>query len=113
MDDPTDPRLADCRADDPALRRRVEPATGVFIAEGGKIIRRAVDEGYVLGHYLAERWVAGLQDVVEGNPTLPVYVASTEVLRYVTGYHVHRGALAAVARPTLLSVSQLARLPGA
>ena len=89
VDDPTDPRLADyVGLIDPALRRRVEPATGVFIAEGGKIIRRAVDEGYVLRSLLlAERWVAGLQDVVEGNPTLPVYVASTEVLRYVTGYH--------------------------
>ena len=111
VDDPTDPRLADyVGLTDPALRRRVEPATGVFIAEGDKIIRRAVDEGYApRSLLLAERWVAGLQDVVEGNPTLPVYVASTEVLRCVTGYLVHRGALAAVARPTLLSVSQLAR----
>ena len=110
VDDPTDPRLADyVGLTDPALRRRVEPATRVFIAEGEKIIRRAVDEGYALGSLLlAERWVAGLQDVVESNPTLAVYVASTDVLRRVTGYHVHRGALAAVARPTLLSVSQLA-----
>lgn len=94
---------------DPALRRRVEPATGVFIAEGEKIIRRAVDEGYALHSLLlADRWLGGLQDVVESNPTLPVFVASADVLRSVTGYHVHRGALAAVARPALLSVSQLA-----
>jgi tRNA G18 (ribose-2'-O)-methylase SpoU len=108
--DAADPRLADYVAlTDPALRRRVEPATGVFIAEGEKIIRRAVDHGYELRSLLlAERWLPGLHDVVERNPALPVFVASTDVLRRVTGYHVHRGALAAVARPALLSLAQLA-----
>jgi tRNA G18 (ribose-2'-O)-methylase SpoU len=111
VDDPADTRLADYVAlTDPALRRRVEPATGVFIAEGEKVIRRAVGEGYQLRSVLlAERWVPSLQDVIQSNPGLPVLVASTDLLRQVTGFHVHRGALAAVNRPTVLSVSDLAR----
>jgi tRNA G18 (ribose-2'-O)-methylase SpoU len=110
VDDPADARLTDYVAlTDPALRRRVEPVTGVFIAEGEKVIRRAVQEGYALRSLLlAERWVQGLQDVIDSRQGLPVLVASTELLRQVTGFHVHRGALAAVARPAVLSVSDLA-----
>jgi tRNA G18 (ribose-2'-O)-methylase SpoU len=111
VDDPTDARLADYVAlTDPALRRRVEPETRVFIAEGEKVIRRAVGEGYGLRSLLlAERWVPGLRDVIDGHPDVPVLVASADLLRTVTGFHVHRGALAAVDRPDLLSVSDVAR----
>jgi tRNA G18 (ribose-2'-O)-methylase SpoU len=111
VDDATDSRLADYVAlTDPALRRRVEPAAGVFIAEGEKVIRRAVAEGYVLRSLLlAERWVPGLEDVIETfEPDLPVLVASNELLRQVTGFHVHRGALAAVERRAPIPLSVLA-----
>jgi tRNA G18 (ribose-2'-O)-methylase SpoU len=109
VDDAGDARLADYIAlTDPALRRRVEPAMGVFIAEGELVIRRAVREGYVLRSLLlSERWVQGLQDIIErADATLPVLVASSDLLRRVTGFHVHRGALAAVERrpPTPVSV---------
>lgn len=111
VDDPADARLADYLAlTDPALRRRVEPTTGVFIAEGEKVIRRAVDEGYELRSLLlAERWVQGLQDVIERHPGRPVLVASADLLRQVTGFHVHRGALAAVERRAVLPVGDLIR----
>ena len=44
-----DPRLADYRSlTDVALRRKVEPEHGLFIAEGEKVVRRAVAAGYEL-----------------------------------------------------------------
>lgn len=47
VDDPGDPRLADYTAlTDVALRRRREPAEGLFMAEGEKVIRRALRAGY-------------------------------------------------------------------
>ncbi len=112
VDDPSDARLVDyVGLTDPVLRRRVEPAAGMFIAEGDKVIRRAVEERYVLRSLLlAERWLPSLTDVIDAaDPRLPVMVASSDLLRQVTGFHVHRGALAAVQRRPLLPVAQLAR----
>lgn len=80
------------------LRRRREPAEGLFIAEGEKVIRRAVAAGYPVRSLLLEdKWLPALQDVVAGLD-VPVYLASQETLQAVTGYVVHRGALAAMSR---------------
>ena len=46
--DVADRRLDDYRhLTDVALRRRLEPANGLFIAEGEVVVRRAVQAGYV------------------------------------------------------------------
>src|SRR5215475_13872782 len=46
VDDPNDPRLADyARLTDVRLRSSMEPARGLFVAEGDKVIRRALDAG--------------------------------------------------------------------
>ena len=60
--DPNDPRLADyVRLRDATLRRSIEAAGGLFIAEGEKVIRRAVEAGYRPRSFLlAERWLSGL-----------------------------------------------------
>lgn len=104
---PADPRLADFVAlTDVELRRRTEPAAGLFIAEGEKVIRRAVDAGYrVRSLLLEERWLPSLRDLAGGAET-PVYVASRDLLGAVTGYDVHRGALAAMDRRPLPTVAQ-------
>jgi tRNA G18 (ribose-2'-O)-methylase SpoU len=89
------------------LRRVKEPAEGMFIAEGAKVIRRALDAGYPLrALLLEEKWLAGLADVVE-TVQAPVFVATRELLDATTGYAVHRGALAAMSRLPLPSVSEL------
>ncbi|MDQ1628578.1 MAG: hypothetical protein QOI54_2322 [Actinomycetota bacterium] len=110
VDDPHDPRLSDyVGLTDVALRRRTEPALGLFMAEGEKVIRRAVDAGYRLRSVLLEaRWVAALRDVLDGSDA-PVYVASPALLEGVTGYPVHRGALAAMDRRALPSVADVLR----
>ena len=90
---------------DVELRSRTEPADGLFVAEGAKVIRRAVAAGLppFARSCSAPRWRAGLADVVE--PTgAPAYVADETLLEAVTGYAVHRGALASCARRPLPSV---------
>lgn len=109
VDDPGDERLADyLRLTDAALRSRTEPAQGLFIAESEKVIRRAVAAGYPVRSLLtAPRWVQPLSDLL-GQIDVPVYVAGPEVLAAVTGFQVHRGALAAMTRLPLPSPAELA-----
>jgi tRNA G18 (ribose-2'-O)-methylase SpoU len=106
--DAADPRLVDYRdLTDVALRKLVEPQRGLFIAEGEKVIRRAVDAGYRPRSLLmAERWLQPLADVMSATDA-PVYTADEAVLASVTGYRVHRGALAAMHRRPLPLVSEV------
>ena len=107
-----DPRLADYRAlTDVALRRRTEPELGIFIAEGEIVIRRALQAGYPMRSALmTQRWLPSMADVV-GTTDAPLFVGSDELLEQVTGFHVHRGALAAMGRLPLPDVAAL--LPAA
>jgi tRNA G18 (ribose-2'-O)-methylase SpoU len=108
VDDPTDPRLGDYRdLTDVELRRRREPADGLFMAEGEKVIRRALAAGYHLRSLLLEdKWLQALGDVMDAFEG-PVYVGTRPVLAELTGYDVHRGALAAVDRRPLPSVGEV------
>ncbi|MDB1088960.1 RNA methyltransferase [Streptomyces sp. ACA25] len=100
--DPADPRLADYTAlTDVALRRRREPAEGLFMAEGEKVIRRALAAGYPMrSMLLTPKWARAMEEITEGS-SAPVYLVSPETAEQVTGFHVHRGALAAMARKPL------------
>lgn len=103
VDDPEDPRLADyVRLRDMQLRKHLESAEGLFIAEGEKVVRRAVEAGYrVRSLLLAPRWLAGLKDVLESAGDVPCYVMSEAATERLTGFHVHRGALASLHRRPL------------
>ena len=86
---------------DVALRKVREPAEGIFIAESSKIIRRAVAAGYQPRSFLmSTKWFADLADVLAAT-SAPIHVAAPEVLEDLTGFHLHRGALAAMARSPL------------
>nr|WP_240969173.1 RNA methyltransferase [Streptomyces sp. HNM0575] len=86
---------------DVELRRRREPAEGLFIAEGEKVIRRAAQAGYRMrSMLLSEKWVPVMRDVLDESPA-PAYVVSPSLAEQVTGYHVHRGALASMERRPL------------
>ncbi|MCO6007047.1 RNA methyltransferase [Actinoallomurus purpureus] len=102
--DPADPRLADyTRLRDVNLRKSLEAEHGLFMAEGEKVIRRAVATGHPVRSLLtARRWVESLSDVVGDAP---VYVADDDVVEAVTGFAVHRGALASMERLPLPSVA--------
>lgn len=105
---PDNVRLADYRdLRDVSLRRHLEAEHGLFLAEGEKVVRRAVTAGYPVRSFLmAERWLDGLADVL-ATTEAPCYVVSEELAEQVTGFHVHRGALASLERTPLPSVAEV------
>lgn len=93
---------------DVQLRTQSEPENGIFIAEGETVIRRAFAAGYALRAVMAEpRWNEQLGDLIAEADHVPVISASPEALTSITGYHVHRGALAAFARRPLTTAAEL------
>ncbi len=97
--DPGDSRLADYRdLRDVQLRKHLESENGLFIAEGEKVVRRAVASGFTPRSFLmAERWLEGLAGELAATDA-PCYVVSEAIAEQVTGFHVHRGALASMQR---------------
>lgn len=112
--DPADERLADyVRLREVSLRLSLESEQGLFIAEGEKVIRRAILAGYPARSFLlARRWIDSLADVLATSDA-PCYVMTEALAEQVTGFHVHRGALASLQRqqrwtmPGLLSAERL------
>lgn len=109
IDDPRDPRLGDyVDLRDASLRRSLEAEHGLFIAEGEKVVRRAVESGHAVRSFLmAPKWLDGLSDVLEAAGDVPCYVVSERVAESVTGFHVHRGALASLHRRALPAVGDV------
>jgi len=108
LDDPADPRLADYRdLRDVELRRHLEATHGLFLAEGEKVVRRAVAAGFSPRSFLmAPRWLDGLAGELAASD-VPCYVLPEPLIEEVTGFHVHRGALASLERRPLPSVSSV------
>ena len=102
--EPADPRLGDYTGlRESTLRRR----GSAFIAEGELVVRRAAEAGYVPRSFLlAPRWVDALRDVWS-RFEVPVYVADAGVVESLTGFHVHRGALAAYEREERYDMASL------
>ena len=97
------------------LRNRLEPSKGLFIAESPKVIDRALAAGREpISLLVEESWIDGMSgmfDVIEKRwgDDIPVYAASPEQLKRLTGYRLHRGALAAMKRWSLPSVEEVCR----
>ncbi len=71
------------------------------MAEGAKVILRALAAGHRPRVVLAERkWLPALAEPLAGTGA-QVLMAEPAVLRAITGYRVHRGALASFGRPVL------------
>lgn len=104
-----DERLADyVRLRESSLRRHLEAEEGLFIAEGAKVIRRALAAGYRPRSFLlAERWLPDLADQLEAWPDVPVFLVTEALAEAVTGFHVHRGALASLHREQRYAVEDL------
>jgi tRNA G18 (ribose-2'-O)-methylase SpoU len=94
-----DPRVADYRnLTDVGWRQQMEPEQGFFLAEGEKVVRRAVSAGYLpRSALMTRRWLPGLTEVLAPFD-IDVLVADEATLREVVGFRLHRGALAAFAR---------------
>ncbi|MDO4243051.1 MAG: RNA methyltransferase [Actinomyces sp.] len=118
LEDAGDPRLADYMGlTDVALRRRLETERGLYMAESTKVIARAVAAGHAPRSFLmAERHLEQMRPVIEAargcqgrgdGGQVPVFLAPESLLEDVTGFHLHRGALAAMHRPALAGVGSL------
>ena len=103
-----DPRVHDFTSlTDVDLRKVREPAEGLFLAEGEKVIRRAFAAGYTpRAALMTDRWVESIHDVLQESDCA-TYVADESTLETITGYHVHRGALMSFERKQLPSVAQI------
>lgn len=106
--DVDDPRLAAfTHLTDMQLRLRMEPAAGIFLAEGEKVILRALSAGFTPVSALMERkWLPGLAARLDEHDC-DVYLADEALLKSVTGYRLHRGALAAFLRRDLPAVDEV------
>lgn len=117
--DPGDERLSDyTNLTDVVLRSRHEPEKGLYIAESANVIRRSLEAGHRPRSFLmAQKWLESMAAVIasapgsegfaDGGADVPVFVAEEPVLRAITGFHLHRGALAAMHRPPLVGVREL------
>lgn len=92
---------------DVALRSVREPAEGLFIAESSKIIRRAHAAGLSPRSFLTSpKWLFDLADIISESD-VPIFIGTDAAVETLTGFHLHRGALAAMARPALAPVASL------
>ncbi|MGW4420985.1 TrmH family RNA methyltransferase [Streptosporangium sp. NPDC004631] len=101
---------------DVELRKSLEAEHGLFIAEGEKVIRRAVAAGYpVRSVLLTRRWTDSLADLLDELGDR-VHVVDDDAMEAIAGFPVHRGALAAMERRELPAVTEIlngATTPGA
>ncbi len=103
--DASDPRLADyVRLTDVHLRRSLEAAQGLFIAEGDKVIRRAVAAGFPVRSFLVAADKLDTIEAVAAASDAPLYVLPAQAAEQLTGFRVHRGALASMQRLPLPAV---------
>lgn len=106
--DQGDPRVSDYFAlTDVALRRKLEAPLGLFMAESLEVIGRAIDAGYEPRSFLIlEQWLPSVV-VWADRFDAPVFVADEATLASIVGFHLHRGALAAMNRKPLASVADV------
>jgi tRNA G18 (ribose-2'-O)-methylase SpoU len=109
LTDPTDPRVSDYTSlTDVQLRKVREPAEGMYIAESSRVMRRALAAGHrPRSFFMAEKWLPDMADVIDAHPDVPVFVGEAKVLEAITGFHLHRGALAAMHRPEPVDITQM------
>lgn len=94
IDDPQDSRVAaylDIRERDLTGRH------GRFVAEGKVVLDVLLSAGRFAAEsvLVLENRLAGLDDILRKAPAdLPIYVAASEVMDRIAGFHMHRGILA-------------------
>lgn len=91
------------------LRMTLEPEKGIFIAESPKVIRVALQAGYVPTALLCEqKHIEGdARGIIEHCGQIPVYTGSRQLLSRLTGYTLTRGVLCAMQRPQPKSLAEV------
>lgn len=103
------PELADYTSlTDVALRKVHEPEAGLYLAESPKVIARALAAGHQpRSLLLLEEWIPQVEPLLTEFPDVPVFVGESAQLEQLTGFHMHRGALASMHRPAERSLADL------
>ena len=93
------------------LRRTIDTETGIFIAESPKVIRVALNSGYIpLALLCEEKHICGdAADIIERCGDIPVYTGSRQLLAALTGYTLTRGVLCAMQRPAPSSIDEVCK----
>ena len=110
IEDFSDPRLdIFVRLTGAQLRSKLEPEKGVFIAESPTVIEVALDSGCEPVALLTdEKLINGsVEKIIERCEGVPIYSATKDVLEKLTGFALTRGALCAMRRPKMPSLSEL------
>ena len=97
------------RLNETQLFRYYEPEPGLFIAESPKVIERALNAGYEPVSFLVEKkHIEGeAKDVLARCSGIPVYTAESDILTQLTGFQLTRGALCAMRRRALPSLTEI------
>ena len=111
--DAADERVSDyVGLTDPDLRRRREQAGGgdggFFIAEGTGVIRQLIRSTYRIRSLLLTPQRLAILEAELAGVDAPVYVAPQEVVNAVSGFPLHRGAIASAHRDPLPGAGALA-----
>ena len=102
--DLNDPQLdIYARLSEGQLLHYYEPDLGIFIAESPKVIQTAFEQGYEPISFLVEDRHIKTQakDIILQYQDIPVYTASFDVLKQLTGFGLTRGMLCAMRRKPL------------
>src|SRR5690625_5087579 len=95
---------------DVRLRSHLEVERGLFMAESYEVISPALDAGMAPRSFLmSEKWLERFAPLFTRFPEVPVFVGAEPLIEQLTGFHLHRGALAAMQRPVLPSAAELLR----
>ena len=97
---------------DRALLCKQHPEDAVFVAESPLVIDLAMKSGCVPLHFLMEpRHIDGTAKEILSHcpPDIPVYTATEEKLKEITGFYLTRGVLCTLKRPQIPSAEELCR----
>lgn len=104
LSDLSDPRVRDfTQLKDVNLRKSFEAEHGLYLAESFSVISRALAARHQPRSVLTSKhWLGRLQETLGPRAAdIPIFVAEEELLTQLTGFSMHRGAIAAMERPVL------------
>lgn len=109
VEDLQDSRLDEyLRLSEAHLRMRTDVENGLYIAESTKVVQRAINAGHVPRSFLlAEKHLGQLTEEFNRFPTAPIFVGDDRQLEDLVGFHMHRGAMAAMNRPEPLDLNNV------
>lgn len=108
--DLSDPRVNDfTRLKDVNLRKSFEAEHGLYLAESFSVISRALAAGHQPRSVLTSaHWLGRLQEILGARAgDIPIFVAEEQQLIQLTGFSMHRGAIAAMERPALPELDEV------